>query len=121
MDGTAKTPSQSPEVAAFRRYYNHLLSNMDHPVKFAQFLFSKGIISSETKNAITSDEDVEGKRVLLDAAEHALVQASDREAMFRSLVEALRSVIYWFSDTCSSMTKFVDGEHINIYIVHKIN
>ena len=109
MDEPTKPPSRFVEVEAFRRYYNDLLREVDRPVEFAQLLFAEDIISSEKKNAITSDEDVEGKRVLLDAAEHALVHASDREAMFRSLVTALRRV------GCStySMNEFVDGEHTN--------
>ena len=104
-----KPPSQSPEVAAFRQEYNYLLDNVDRVVEFSRLLFSKGIIGSETKNAITSDEDVDGKRALLDAAEHALVQASDREAIFRSLVEMLEKIGYDTDD----MKEFVDGEHTN--------
>ena len=92
MDGPTKPPSRSPEVDDFRWEYIDLLRNVRRPVELAQLLFSKGIISSETKNAITSDEDVVGKRVLLDAAKHALVYASDREAMLRSLLSALREI-----------------------------
>lgn len=117
MDEPTKASSQSPEVAAFRQYYNDILRNMDRPVEFAQSLLSARVISSETKNAITSDEDVEGKRALLDAVEHALVHASDREAMFRSLVEALRIIGYY----TFSMTNFVDGEHIAKIRCAKIN
>ena len=109
MDGHTKPPSRSPEVEAFRQTYKYLLHHVRRPVKLAQLLFAQGIISSETKNAITSDEDVEGKRALLDAAEHALVHASDREAMFQSLVEALEKVYEYTNE----MKKFVDGEHIN--------
>ena len=112
MDGPTNPPSRSPEVEAFRHYYNRLLNDVRYPVQLARSLLTKGIISSETKNAITSDKDVEGKRVLLDAVEHALMHASDREAMFRSLVEALRSFHSdYYQPTSSLMTNFVDGEH----------
>ena len=104
-----KPSSRSPEVEAFRREYKDLLRHVYRPVELAQSLFSEGVISSETKNATTSDEDVEGKRILLHAAEHALVHASDREAMFQNLMEALKKIrynTYWIK-------KFVNGEHIN--------
>ena len=107
MDASTKSPLLSPEVAAFRQEYKYLLRYVDRPVELARLLFAEGIISSETKNAITSDEDVEGKRAILDAAEHALVQASDREAAFRSLVEVLTKVYKYTND----MIEFVDGEH----------
>ena len=109
MDGTAKTPSRSPEVEAFRREYNDLLHYVDRPVELAHLLFSEGVISSETEDAITSDEDVEGKHVLLDAVDHALLHASDREAMFRSVVRALEKIY----DYTYLMKEFVDGEHIS--------
>ena len=109
MNDPAKTPSRSPEVEAFRREYNDLLGRVIRPVELARLLFSEGIISSETKNAITSDKDVQGKRTLLDAVEHALVHASDREAMFKSLVEALKKIDYY----TYHIKEFVHGEHIN--------
>ena len=111
MEGPPKPPSRSPEVEAFHRYYHDLLDEVYRPVELARSLFTEGVISSEPKDAITSDKDVEGKRALMDAVERALVHASNREAMFQSLVRALQKVGYY--NLCRWMTTFVDGEHIN--------
>ena len=109
MNDPAKTPSRSPEVEAFRREYNDFLRYVDRPVELAHLLFSEDVVSSETKDAITSDEDEDGKRILLDAVEHALVHASDREAKFQSLVRALEKVYEY----TNYLTNSVDVEQIN--------
>ena len=89
MDVNVEQPLPSPEVVAFRHYYNDLLRFVDRPVDLAEALFSAGVISREVKDSITStSEDVEQGRVILDALEHALLQSSQPSATLGRLVTA---------------------------------
>ena len=109
MDGTAKSPSLSPEAAAFRRYYNDLLYRLNRcPVKLADFLFSDGIISREEKDSIAASTDDEQGRLLLDTLQQAIVQTSKASATMRSLRRAFETVSL---DTFNikMMEDFVDG------------
>ena len=109
MEGNAESSLPSCEVAAFRRYYDSLLRNVRRPVQLAELLFADGLISKETKTKLTSDEDLEQKRTLLDAIQDALVHASDRKEMFQTLLRALYEIN--LSQTATYMKNFVDGEY----------
>ena len=110
MDGTAKTPSLSPEVAAFRRYCNNLLRQLNRwKVEFiADFLFSDGIISREEKDSIAASTDDEQGRLLLNSLLQAIVETSKASAAMRSLRRAFETAsldTYYIKE----MEDFVDG------------
>ena len=110
MDGN-KLPSSCREVAAFRRYYNDLLRDVERPVILAESLCSNGVISRKVKDSITSRRtDVEKGRAVLDAYLHALVQSSQPSATMQSLRSAFKRVSYFLPRSFTDMEKFVDGE-----------
>ena len=111
MDGN-KLPSPCPEVEAFRRYYKKLLKDVDRPVDLAELLFSDGIISLEAKDSITSasTSDVEQRRAVLGAFQHALLQSSEPSATMRSLRRAFEQA--GFSNAFFRfMERVVEGEY----------
>ena len=99
-------PVPSPEEETFHRFYNQLLRDINRPVQLAQLLFADGIISSETKEGVTSDADVNQKQALLDAIQHAL--ANNPKKAFQRLIEALRETGLY--NLLSDMEKFNSGE-----------
>ena len=112
MDTNVKQPLASPELLAFRHYYDYLLSSLDHPVDFAEGLISAGVVNREVKDSITStSEDVEQGRVILDACEHALLQSSQPSATLERLVtvwreacsrtKCIRSVLMYIYSECT--------------------
>ena len=110
MDGN-KLPSSCPEVAAFRRYYNDLLKDMDRPADAAQSLCSHRIISREATDSITSKStDVEKRLAVLHASEHALLQSSQPSATMRSLRTAFEQACFSTHWSFSDMENFVNGE-----------
>ena len=110
MDGN-KQSSPCPEVAAFRRYYNDLLKDVDRPVALAQSLCSHSIISREATDSITSKStDAEKRRAVLDASQLALLQSSQPSATMRSLRTAFEQACYYTYRSFDNMEKFVDGE-----------
>ena len=89
MDANIEQALPSPEVLAFRRYYNDLLRFVDRPVDLAESLFQGGFISRKVRYSITSRRaDVEQGRVILDAMENALLESSQPRTTLRLLVEA---------------------------------
>ena len=110
MAEKAKQPVRSPEEETFHRYYNKLLSGIYFIETTARLLFADGIISSETKETITSNIGVEGKRTLLGAIQHALENAPDPEKTFQSLLVALSGGMFMFSTVCDEMKNFNRGE-----------
>ena len=110
MDGN-KLASPCPEVAAFRRYYNDLLEHVNRPVDLAELIFSDDIISREVKDSITAARtDVEQRRTVLDAFEHALLQSSQPSATMRSLWGAFQQAGF-LTGCFLDMEQFVDGEY----------
>ena len=109
MEETSKSPSPSHE-AAFRRYYNDLFREVHRPVRLAELLFSDGVIQSDIKDSITSDEDEDQKRALLDAVQYALANSTDPEQTMRTVCTALgKSGVHgYYTDKLSS---FVPGEY----------
>ena len=110
MDGN-KLPSPCLEVAAFRRYYDNLLEDVRRPVDLAESLHLYGIISRDVKDSISSaSTDVEQRRAVLDAFQHALLQTSEPSATMRSLRRAFQQTS---SDTyyIGKVERFVDGEY----------
>ena len=71
--------SPSLEEFAFRQYYDDVLWNIPNPILFAEALSQEGIIGSETKDRITSNEDDNPKRLLLDSVQDALHQSTSKK------------------------------------------
>ena len=69
--------SASSEMAAFRKYYDRLLSQVSNPMKFAGLLFAWGVMGSDTEYGITSNEDKGRKPALLHAVQDALAHSTD--------------------------------------------
>ena len=115
MDGTAKPPSPFPEVAAFRRHYNDLLTSWYpwDPVKLAGLLFSDGVISREVQENVAASADVEQRRVILDGFLHALHESSQPGATMRSLRRAFGKA-HFYTEDIDNIEGFVDGEYIYI-------
>ena len=84
MDGTT-----NPEEAAFRRYYNDLFSAVSRPVQLAGRLFSQGVITRDIKASITSNEDKDQKRAVLDAVQNALASSDKAHTTFEIVCRAL--------------------------------
>ena len=106
MDGTAKSPFGSAEEAGFARYYEHLLRDVSRPVKLAELLFFEGIVTSETKESIISNEDQGQKRALLDAIQISLACSRNANKVMKILCKALEKVgvnTYYMQD-------FIAGE-----------
>ena len=109
MEGSAKVLSPSPEEAAFRKYYGDLLSDVRNPMKFAEYLLLEGVIGSDTKDCITSNEDERQKRVLLDSVQYALSQSSERKLTLQNASRAMENSggnTYYFE----CIVQFVEGE-----------
>ena len=106
MSERAKSTLRSPEEETFHRFYNTILDSDFDQVFAAKLLFDDNIISSETKDSITSDE--EGKRALLDAAQHALANSSDPEKTFQSVLRAFRETCTY--DVYDPVETFCAGE-----------
>ena len=102
----------SPEVAAFRRHYDHLLRDAKDPLLLAMFLCSEGVISREVRDSITSASisDVEQGRAVLDAFQNALRQSSKPSATMRSLRTAFEKAGFDTYYSIRYVEEFVDGE-----------
>ena len=102
----------SPEVAAFRRYYDDLLDTVEDPVQLATLLCSEGVISREVRDSITSASrsDVEQGRAVLDSFLNALLQSSEPSATMRSLRSAFEQAGFHTYNSIRYVEKFVDGE-----------
>ena len=111
MAERAKPSVRSPEEETFRRFYSDLLREISRPVLLAKLLFDYDIISSETKESVTSNADMKKKRALLDAVQHALANAPDPGKMFQSLLIALGKT--GFGAYMYSMRRFITGECAN--------
>ena len=111
MEGSAKVQSSSPEEAAFRRHYGNLLSVVHNPMKFAEFLLLEGVISTDTKERVTSNADQAQKRLLLNSLQYALSKSSDPNATLLSARRAMESSggNNW---PFNRMDRFVKGEYI---------
>ena len=111
MESSAKVASPSPEEAAFKQFYDELLSELHYPVKFAESLLLEGVIGTDTKNSITSDADEAQKRLLLNSVQHALSQSSDPGATLLSAHTAMKCCKdrSW---SFESMNSFVEGEYL---------
>ena len=94
---------RSAEAAAFARYYKDLFDEVSRPVKLAEVLFSKDIISSQTKNSITTDAD---KQALFDSIQNSLSQAKDAGKLMKKLINALDEIGVHTGD----LQSFIDGE-----------
>ena len=110
MAEKTKRSVRSPEEETFHRYYNRLLDDINSPNELARLLFADGIISSETKETVTSNTDVDQTPSLLDAVQHALENAPDPEKTFRSLLVALGTTCTRRSSVGYEMKKFNSGE-----------
>ena len=118
MAGTAKSIPR-PEVAAFRRYYNDLLDQVLRPVKLAELLLEEGIITKDEKDKITSNgKDVEQTRVLLDAVQHILLQASEPSETIKSLWGAFGKA--GFGAYIYRMEQFIAGEDTIALKLHNV-
>ena len=111
MDSAAKPPSLSPEVEAFRRYYNELVPGFRYrPLQIAESLYSDGIIRNDvTKSVGSTSTVVKRGKVVQDAFQQALVQSSDPRATMQSLRRAFEQV-GWSKSYFYRMEQFVDGE-----------
>ena len=101
--------SHTPEAVAFRRYSKWLLGDLKRPVQLAELLLSEGIIPSETKDTITSNEDVQQKQAVINAMQYALVHTPDAKDTFRRLRKAWKKAgfyTYWFGE----MKDLIAGE-----------
>ena len=109
VEVSEKVLCRSPEEAAFRTYYGSLLVNLRNPVQFAESLLQEGVIDNATKNRITSNQDDDQKRILLDSLQKVLYQ-SDRKGQVlfqaRSGMKNSGGETYWFD----LMNDFIDGE-----------
>ena len=94
---------RSAEEVAFARCYKDLFEEVSLPIKLAEVLFSEDIISSETKNSITSDAD---KQALFDFMQKSLSQAKDPHKVMKKLINALEEIDV---DT-DHMQEFIDGK-----------
>ena len=110
MDGN-KLPSPCLELAAFRRYYSDLLDYVHRPADLAQFLFADSLINREVKDSITSaGTDVERRRAVLDAFQHALLRSPEPSTTMRTLRRAFGQANF-YTRVIDYMEDFVDGEH----------
>ena len=109
MATPVKSSPRSPEVALIPRYYDDLLRWVYRPVQLARLLLSDGIIANKTAETITSDQDVQHKRKLLDAVQDSVEHRPNPDETIRQLLVALEKTgvsttyIHW-------MKVFVDGE-----------
>ena len=113
MDGRAKVLSPSPEEAAFRHYYDDFLQNVTNPIQFAELLLQEGIIGNETKDRITSNEDEEQKRVLLDSVQQALKQSKNKSRVLLKASTALENSCD-LTGVFDAMDSFIDGEYSTV-------
>ena len=90
MAERTKPPARSSEEELLHQHYNKLLNDIFWPERLAELLVADGIISSETKEIVTSKRGVERTRTLLDAVQHALENAPNPEQTFQRLLVALR-------------------------------
>ena len=104
-----KSHPHSPEVALIPRFYNEFLQEISHPVQLAQLLLSDGIITNKTAETITSDEDVQHKRTLLDAIQDTVVHRPQPEETIRRLFIALEKTGF-STDNIRFLEEFVEGE-----------
>ena len=113
MDVSAKVLSPSPEEAAFRYYYRDFLDSLDNPIEFAECLLHEGVIDSDTKDKITSDEDDDQKRVLLDCVQKVLSKSETKGPLLLKIRKATENS---GGDTyyLGRMEGFVDGEYSTI-------
>ena len=106
MERVAKSRFRSVQEAAFARCYQHFWEEISRPVKLAEILFSEGIITSETKTSITSDEDERQIRSLLDAVQNSLSWAKDTDEVIKKLTNALEEIGVY----TGYMQIFIDGK-----------
>ena len=109
VEVSEKVLSPSPEEAAFRKYYDGLLSDVRNPVQFAELLLQDGVIDNATKNRITSNQDDDQKRILLDSLQKVLYQSDrKRQVLFqaRSGMKNSGGDTYYFD----MMNRFIYGE-----------
>ena len=100
----------SPEEAAFRRCYNHLLEGASRPFQFGKLLLSEGIITSETMDSIALDGNEDHvKEALVDAVQCAFAQSSDKNLLLSSLQSALEKSGV-FHSSINWMKDFIAGE-----------
>ena len=113
MDVSAKGLSPSPEEAAFRYCYHNLLYCVHNPIQFAEFLIQEGVIDSDTKNRITSDEDDDPKRVLLDCLQKVLSKSEIKRPLLLKIRTAMEKSggNTWCLDR---MDEFIDGEYTTV-------
>ena len=104
-----KSSPHSPEVALIPHFYDDFLQEISHPVQLAQLLLSDGIITNKTAETITSDEDVQHKRTLLDAIQDTVVHGPQPEETIRRLFKALEKT-GWDPESIRVLEKFVEGE-----------
>ena len=116
MDANVEQPLPSPEVVAFRRYYNDLLRFVDRPVDLARLLISEGVISEEVTRRLTWESVREQGRVILDAFEQSLLQSSEPRATLRCLARAFEQAGS-YSRHILRMKSFADCE-CTISLIH---
>ena len=104
-----KSPPHSPEVALIPHFYDEFFEEISHPVQLAQLLLSDGIITNKTAETITSDEDVQHKRTLLDAIQDTVVHRPHPEETIRRLFIALEKTGFT-TDYIRFLEEFVEGE-----------
>ena len=109
MATSGKSPPRSPEEALILHIYDHLLRVVSRPVQLAQLLLSDGIITNKTAETITSDEEVQHKRTLLDAIQDAVVHRPNPEETIQRLFIALEKTGF-DADHIRWLEEFVDGE-----------
>ena len=109
MATPVKSPPDSAEVALIPSFYYELLHSVSRPVQLAELLLSDGIITNETAETITSNEDVQHKRKLLDAVQDSVEHRPNPEEIIRQLLAALEKTgVDIFR--INSMKEFVEGE-----------
>ena len=109
MATPGKSPPRSPEELLIPRFYDYLLRKVSSPTHLTQLLLSDGIITNKTAETITSDEDVQHKRTLLDAVQDTVVHRPNPEETIRRLFIALEKTGFG-RDTIRFFEKFIDGE-----------
>ena len=110
MDESTMSSFRSSEQAAFQKYYDNLLYVIDDPVQLAELLLTEGVIRSETKDSIISDEDEEhATRSLLDDVLYSLEHNPDGGKTIQSLRIAFEkaSLNTYYIDR---MEEFIVGE-----------
>ena len=109
MTAPVKSPPRSPEVALIPHFYDDLLRWVSRPVQLSELLMSDGIITDKTAETITSNEDVQHKRKLLDAVQDSVEHRPNPEETIQQLLIALEKTGVHFY-YIALMKDFIEGE-----------